>query len=1406
MTSLPALVRFAPGAMALALVAGCPVQPLPAASFACSEASPECPPSSVCLVTADGLGGVCRPLGSFDETCAIFDPARAGLARAQGDGRRCGDPTTLKICIEGLCTPIACEDPRKEAQCGDGCRDSASGEVCDDGNTRDGDGCTGRCEVNTGYFCAPGDTGADVCVTQCGDLTTAGEERCDDGNDNPIDGCDDCRATKIVSDLVVSGSVDGVFGTKFELRAPVGITGGIDGALYIADTRGFRVLRHERRRGGPGSEDECGAALSGEPDTVVVAGGATGPPDFSKLDDRTRGINAVDARFCLPVSVVVDAFGNLYVADALAHRVYHVDVDGSIATVAGSTTPNGLCTAELGSVEVMNADEPMNAEDDGVRLNLPLSLAIDHETGDVYVLESGNRRVRRLRQREGEDPRHPRLWTIETVVGRACPLTADGDDSCSPSDEVPPSPADVRFGAGPFLGPGSLTFAPNGDLWVTDLFRPFGRGRLVQVRHRCLRAEDAPPDDGGACVRVVSTPRDGLLPTPTFPFGIHALADEGVFITDVANRKVWDIGVEPPRRMNLPTEVRAEDGTLLDDLNDPASLASIGSCVFIADPNANRVVAWSRQRDTLTQIVGDDGGEDPTRLDRPGQLSFDSTGRLYVIDSLGLGLHRFEIDAEQSVPIAADIVLGQGRIDLIELFGGNSARPEGLECIRGERLERFSFGQSQFVVGPEGLAVAAGADDDPIILVADSKARQILRLKEGELCDVSFRYPGEDDPSEEKLGLYCVDDKNPDYEPAFLRVVPAGDGFDLFVAEVYNPGGSVPARDACEDSPDGCRVVRLALDAEGKRRRVPPSVTKLGVQVGSIRDLLPLPDGRVLIADEGRTRGQRSQVCNSDRSCHDDSLVCTDEPHAVSRCRGGTATSDVIRGRLWAATIDGDTAALEEPNDPGPVPLDLQEPVGLALCPASAGRDARVIVADLVTTSQQNVPRLIEIPLDGLAAWRLIVPAGDGVASGDFGPAANASLKSLEGEETSIGLACAPDGTIFVAERIADAANAGLGRIRRIDPDGIIRTFVGATEPLGPSEDARNRGRFYDEAHFASQAPAASDGPLSSGETGVPDDPTTVQPLAIIDANANQESGRVLALGGGHGRSTVWLRVAAGYPRPAPGVSQAAALTPQLDHARGAAWSLDGQHLLVTHRGGTAVRVYEAAGIELSAWLDGGEASFDAVELTSIAADPSNPGEFVVVDEQNACLRRVVGETATTLSLRDCEPVPTGLEPFRPSHVALSPHGVVYVAESDVGRVVRLGSDGFELVYSTEGQTNDVDAPNREFPAEMAFDPWGNLAITLTRRVIVLTDRDGDREPDVGPSQQLLVAYGEPRERYPERSSQCVETIAAHPSGLQVPKIDRPLFVVGDVCLGAAVSIGIDVIDDDQPATRAGRP
>ncbi|EKX38261.1 hypothetical protein GUITHDRAFT_144369 [Guillardia theta CCMP2712] len=78
-----------------------------------------------------------------------------------------------------------------ESTCGNGAIDP--GEACDDGNSKDGDGCSASCKIETGFFCQQAAGQRSSCKSICGDLILVGSEQCEDGNSVAGDGCYNCQ-------------------------------------------------------------------------------------------------------------------------------------------------------------------------------------------------------------------------------------------------------------------------------------------------------------------------------------------------------------------------------------------------------------------------------------------------------------------------------------------------------------------------------------------------------------------------------------------------------------------------------------------------------------------------------------------------------------------------------------------------------------------------------------------------------------------------------------------------------------------------------------------------------------------------------------------------------------------------------------------------------------------------------------------------------------------------------------------------------------------------------------------------------------------------------------------------------------------------------------------------------------
>lgn len=174
-----------------------------------------------CVPAPDAGGATCADIDCNDgNPCngveACDDAGECGRGTPLAAGSACdvdGSPTTREFCVAGGCVP---------SRCGDGVVDTAGGEVCDDGNSTDGDGCdscryscTEDSECDDGDECSGTetcDTAAHVCVAGtalaedadcneglgrcaggvCFPRTCEMASDCDDGN--PCNGTEACTA------------------------------------------------------------------------------------------------------------------------------------------------------------------------------------------------------------------------------------------------------------------------------------------------------------------------------------------------------------------------------------------------------------------------------------------------------------------------------------------------------------------------------------------------------------------------------------------------------------------------------------------------------------------------------------------------------------------------------------------------------------------------------------------------------------------------------------------------------------------------------------------------------------------------------------------------------------------------------------------------------------------------------------------------------------------------------------------------------------------------------------------------------------------------------------------------------------------------------------------------------------
>jgi sugar lactone lactonase YvrE len=168
-------------------------------------------------------------------------------------------------------------------------------------------------------------------------------------------------STGVITTVAGTGTAgntgDGGQATSARLRTPYDVAFGPDGSMYIADRANHRIRK---------------VSTSGVITTVAGSGQAGYNGDE---------ITATSARLNTPYGVDVDADGNLYIADYDNERVRLVDTSGNIHTFAGT----GVATIDGDGGPATEAG-----------LHKPQYVQVT-PTGDVYIGESNNNRVRLVR-------------------------------------------------------------------------------------------------------------------------------------------------------------------------------------------------------------------------------------------------------------------------------------------------------------------------------------------------------------------------------------------------------------------------------------------------------------------------------------------------------------------------------------------------------------------------------------------------------------------------------------------------------------------------------------------------------------------------------------------------------------------------------------------------------------------------------------------------------------------------------------------------------------------------------------------------------------------------------------------------------------------------------------------------
>jgi sugar lactone lactonase YvrE len=357
------------------------------------------------------------------------------------------------------------------------------------------------------------------------------------------------------------------------MLAPAGIATDASGNLYIADGGNGRVRK----------VDTKGIIMTVAGNGSYGYGGDGGPATEAMLG---------------PVSIAIDASGNLYIADIDNHRVRMVGTNGIITTVAGGGNP---------LVGLGDGGPAIEA-----KLRYPNGVAVD-ASGNLYIADTGNYLIRKVDLN----------GVITTVAGGGRTPNHLGDGGPATEAELD--------------RPEGVSVDTSGNLYIAD-----------SDNHRIRKVA---PD--GIITTVAGNGSGGYggdegLATKAllyYPTGVVADGSGNLYIADGSNlrvRKVDTRGIITSIAGNGSDSYGGDNGIATDaNLDHPSDVVTDASGNFyIADSQNNRIRRVDRSG-IITTVAGngiggyggDGGPATKAMLSNPSGVAIDPSGKLYIADS-----------------------------------------------------------------------------------------------------------------------------------------------------------------------------------------------------------------------------------------------------------------------------------------------------------------------------------------------------------------------------------------------------------------------------------------------------------------------------------------------------------------------------------------------------------------------------------------------------------------------------------------------------------------------------------------------------------------------------------------------------------------------------------------------------